>query len=45
LPVVCAAFLQSCVVSLILFPGMRYKHSRKKPHKFHVLLSHPVFVK
>jgi hypothetical protein len=44
LPVVCCAVLQGLVAYLLLFPA-RFKHAKRRPHKIHLFLAHPMFAK
>lgn len=43
-PILCSAVLQSLVAYLLLFPA-RFRHTKKRPHKVHLFLDHPVFAK
>jgi len=44
LPVVCSAVLQASVAYLLVFPA-RFKHTKRRPHKVHLFLAHPIFAK
>lgn len=44
IPILCSAVLQSLIAYLLIFPA-RFKHSKRRPHKVHALLAHPVFAK
>lgn len=43
-PILCSAVLQSLVAYLLLFP-VRFRHTKKQPHKIHLFLDHPIFAK
>lgn len=45
LPVVITALLQSLISYLLLFPSARFKHTKRRPHKVHLFLAHPLFAK
>jgi hypothetical protein len=46
LPVVCSVVPQALVAYMLLVPHARFKPiNRRRPHKVHAFLAHPVFVK
>lgn len=43
-PIVCSMILQCLIAYLLIFKS-RFRHTKKKPHKVHTFLAHPLFAK
>lgn len=45
IPVLCSAISQGVVAWLLIYPSTRFKHTKRRPHRVHTFLHHPVFLR